>query len=272
VPNSGNCVIPVPSFDLPFPLDPEADEEYVKALREMARSQMSEIIKELGALGGPSVLRVNTYFQILLGQNQLPVTFDPDKVKGTLGSLRDTYGVSFTDNPFSNSIEDEQDITNFRVISDYMTSLLQSWLSNQAFFTLVPGSQAFFGTQLVLISRQFSVIAETVNEVRFALDSVFIGPSERQTLLLQFATLPPMFLEDILDEVENLAADEGPRLLRDGGRIAVGNNILPVVATLQNLVEQAHDPLNIDSLPDGFKTARVRNALDDLDDQVFLER
>jgi hypothetical protein len=76
---------------------------------------MSEIIKELGALGGPSVLRVNTYFQILLGQNQLPVTFDPDKVKGTLGSLRDTYGVSFTDNPFSNSIEDEQDITNFRV-------------------------------------------------------------------------------------------------------------------------------------------------------------
>jgi hypothetical protein len=153
-----------------------------------------------------------------------------------------------------------------------MTSLLQSWLSNQAFFTLVPGSQAFFGTQLVLISRQFSVIAETVNEVRFALDSVFIGPSEWQTLLLQFATLPPMFLEDILDEVENLAADEGPRLLRDGGRIAVGNNILPVVATLQDLVEQAHDPLNIDSLPDGFKTARVRNALDDLDDQVFLER
>ena len=94
----------LPLLDGLYPLDPEADQEYVKALREMARSQMSEIIKELGALGGPSVLRVNTYFQILLGQNQLPVTFDLDKVKGTLGSLRDTYGVSFTDNPFSNSI------------------------------------------------------------------------------------------------------------------------------------------------------------------------
>src|SRR5262245_18979946 len=104
-----------------------------------------------------------------------------------------------------------------------MTSLLQSWLSNRAFFTVGPPTQqAFFGTQLVLISRQFSVITETVNEVRFALDSVFIGPSERQTLLLEFSDgSPAMFLEDILQEVVNFAADEGPRLLRDGGRITV---------------------------------------------------
>ena len=267
----------LPLLDGLYPLDPEADPEYVKALREMARSQMSEIVKELGALGGPSVLRVNTYFQILLGQTRISfapgvtkVEFNPDRVKGTLGSLRDTYGIFFTNNPLSNSIEDEQDITNFRVISDYMTSLLQSWISNGQFFVLGPPSQpAFYGTQLVLISRQFSVITETVNEVRFALDSVFIGPSERQTLLLEFSDgSPPMFLEDILQEVANFAADEGPRLLRDGGRIAVTNNILPVVQTLENLVEQAHDPVNINHLPDGFRTVRVRNALDDLDDQL----
>src|SRR5205823_1340218 len=29
-----------------YPLDPDADPEYVKALREMARSQMTEIVKE----------------------------------------------------------------------------------------------------------------------------------------------------------------------------------------------------------------------------------
>ena len=64
-------------------------------MREMARSQMNEIVKELGAVGGPSVLRVNTYFQILLGQTQISFTpgvtkveFDPDKVKGTLGPQR----------------------------------------------------------------------------------------------------------------------------------------------------------------------------------------
>src|SRR5271168_197607 len=32
-----------------YPLDPDADPEYVKALREMARSQMTEIVKEFGA-------------------------------------------------------------------------------------------------------------------------------------------------------------------------------------------------------------------------------
>lgn len=265
----------LPLLDGLYPLDPEADPEYVKALREMARSQMTEIVKELGTVGLPSILRIDTYFGILLGQNpaQLPatgVTFDPDEIAGTLGQLRDTYGIYFVGNQFNNSVQDEQDITNFRVISDYMTSLMQSWIANRQFFLVNPGQQAFFGTQLVLISRQFTTITETVNEVRFALDSVFIGPSERQTLLLRFAdtTLAPMFLEDVLGEVEKFAGDEGPRLLRDGGKISVTNNILPVVRSLQNMIEEAHVPVNIDELPDGFKTARVRNSLDDLQDQL----
>ena len=259
-----------------YPLDPEADPEYVKALREMARSQMTEIVKELGTVGLPSILRIDTYFGILLGQNPAtispsnPVKFDPDEIEGTLGQLRDTYGIYFVGNQFNNSVEDEQDITNFRVISDYMTSLMQSWIANRQFFFVNPGQQAFFGTQLVLISRQFTTISETVNEVRFTLDSVFIGPSERQTLLLRFAdtALAPMFLEDVLGEVERFFGDEASRLLRDGGKISVTNNILPVVQSLQHMVDQAHTPLNIDELPDGFKTARVRNALDDLQDQL----
>jgi hypothetical protein len=252
-----------------YPLDPEAEPEDVKALREMAKSQMNEIVRELGAIGGPSVQRVNTYFTILLGQSDPQVTFDPDQVKGTLGSLRDTYGIFFETNPFSNSVEDEQDITNFRVISDYMTGLLQSWISNRQFFSLAPGSQsAFFGTQLVLISRQFSVINETVSEVQFALDSVFIGPSERQTLLLQFSTFPPMYIADVLQEVADFVGEEGPRLLRDGGRLSVENNVLPVADYLAGLVDQARNPQNLDQLPDGYKTVRVRRSLDDLRDQL----
>jgi hypothetical protein len=266
----------LPLLDGLYPLDPEADPEYVKALREMARSQMTEIVKELGTVGLPSILRIDTYFGILLGQNPAPlspsgpVQFDPDEIEGTLGQLRDTYGIKFVGNKFNNSVEDEQDITNFRVISDYMTSLMQSWIANRQFFFVNPGQQAFFGTQLVLISRQFTTISETVNEVRFALDSVFIGPSERQTLLLRFAdtTLAPMFLEDVLGEVERFFGDEASRLLRDGGKISVTNNILPVVQSLHHMVDQAHAPLNIGELPDGFKTARVHNALDDLQDQL----
>jgi Putative Ig domain len=257
-----------------YPLDPDADPEYVKALREMARSQMTEIVREFGVVGLPSILRIDTYFEILLGQHPIrtstPIQFDPDQIKGTLGQLRDSYGIYFRGNPFNNSIEDEQDITNFRVISDYMTSLLQSWIANREFFIVSPNRVAFFGTQLVLISRQLNVIAETVDEVRFALDSVFIGPNERQTLLLKFSdhALPPMFLEDVLEEIETFVKGEGPRLLRDGGKISVTNNILPVVRSLRHMVEQAHDPENRKVLPDGFKTARVRHSLDDLQDQL----
>lgn len=259
-----------------YPLDPEADPEYVKALREMARSQMTEIVKELGVVGLPSILRINTYFGILLGQDPTNLTagdvrLNPDQIEGTLGELRDTYGIFFQGNPFNNSVQDEQDITNFRVISDYMTSLLQSWIANREFFILKPRIPAFFGTQLVLISRQFNVIAETVNELRFALDSVFIGPNERQTLLLEFDdnSLPPMFLEDVLDEVDNFVAEEGPRLLRDGGKISVTNNILPVVDTLRRMIEGAHHPKDQKKrVPDGFRTARVRHALDDLQKQL----
>jgi hypothetical protein len=198
------------------------------------------------------------------------VEFNPDRIKGTLGELREIYGVKFKGNNFNNSIEDEQDITNFRVISDYMTSLLQSWIANRQFFRLDPSQPAFFGTQLVLISRQFNVITESVNEVRFILDSVFIGPNERQTLLLEFmdGTPDPMFLEDVLKEVERFATEEGPRLLRDGGKISVKNNILPVMVSLQDLVERAHNPKNVSDLPDGYRTARVQNSLDDLRDQI----
>jgi hypothetical protein len=216
-------------------------------------------------------LRINTYFDILLGQRDPQVVFDPDQIGGTLGTLRDTYGIYFSGNPFNNSVEDEQDITNFRMISDYMTSLLQSWIANRDFFRLASRNPAFFGTQLVLISRQFNVIIETVNEVRFTLDSVFIGPNERQTLLLEFNDsqhFPPMFLEDVLGEVEKFATDEGPRLLRDGGKISVTNNLLPVVDTLAGLVDQAHNPANAAALPDGYRTARVQKSLDDLEDQL----
>lgn len=255
-----------------YPLDPEAEPEDVTALKELARSQMTEIVKELGKVGGPSILRVDTYFEILIGASSLPVPSDADLIGGTLGEIRDTYGLRFGGSQFSNSIDDETDLTNFRIISDYMSSLLQTWLNNKDFFKLGAGSskQAFLGTQLVLISRQFSVIAETVNEVRFTLNSVFIGPSERQTLLLEFASLAPMFLEDVLAQIETFASGEGPRLIQNGGRLSISNNVSKVVQSLLQIATETRLLANDKTkrVPDGFRTVRVKNALDDLRDQI----
>jgi hypothetical protein len=137
----------LPLLDGLYALDPRADPEFVKALREMAKSQITEIVKQF-AVVPPSILRVNTYFHILLGvdRHQLmagaraTVETNPDTIGGTLGDIRKIYGIYFQrdgqDNPLSNSVEDEQDITNFRVISDYMTSLLLTWLGNYEYFKL----------------------------------------------------------------------------------------------------------------------------------------
>jgi len=285
----------LPLLDGLYALDPKADPEYVKALREMAKSQITEIVKQF-AVVPPSILRVNTYFEILLGidrkhliieqklleekgpAHKVTVATDPDEIRGTLGDIRRIYGIEFQkkdgeNNPLSNSVEDEQNITNFRVISDYMTSLLLTWLGNFQYFRLTMGkAPAFLGTQLILMSRQFNVIAETVNEVRFALDSVFIGPNERQQLLLEFHDAPAMYLEDVLTEIEGTVTEEGPRLIKDGGRIAVQTNVLPVLRTLIEMVEGSKNPINIGGLPDGFRTPRVRRSLDDLRDQLVYLR
>jgi hypothetical protein len=146
--------------------------------------------------------------------------------------------------------------------------LAQSWVNNVGFFGL-DTKKAFLGTQLVLLSRQLSVIGETVGEVRFALDSVFIGASERQTLQLEFASgEPAIFIEDVLSWTEAFAKDEGPQLIQNAGKLGVGDGFLPVVNKLVAVVTEARHPQNEADLPDGYRTVRVRHSLKDLQDQL----
>lgn len=226
----------LPLLDGLYPLNVEADPQDSEALRAMVRRQLTELVNELGTLGGPRVTRLDEIFSILLGpkagatvlaraldgQNPyadeagagpaagaergepLPpspagdysprptvrplatdvhiVLRNPEGVGGTLGALRRVFGLDSA--KLVNTIDEEQNLTNFRILADYVVGLERSWLENRAFFTRSGGKVPFFGTQLVLLSRQLSVISESVNEVRFALDSVFIGPLERQTLLV----------------------------------------------------------------------------------------
>jgi hypothetical protein len=164
-----------------------------------------------------------------------------------------------------NTVEDEQNVTNFRIVCDHLTSLAQSWVNNLSFFGLQTATP-FFGTQLVLLSRQLSVIAEKTNEVRFTLDSVFIGPADRQTLQVHFANDPDMFLEDLLSWVDSFASEEGPRLIAEGGKFAVGQSFLPIAEQLQRLVQGLTTQTGV---PAGFTTTRVKNALGDLADALL---
>jgi hypothetical protein len=219
---------------------------------------------------------------------------DPDYVGGQIGELRMQLGLRTM--PYHqngrhepgnlvNTVDDEANQTNYRMVVDYLTSIWISWLNNRQYFVLptLKGVQPFFGTQLVLISRALSVVAEKVNELRFTLDSVFIGQAERQALELRFpqtvfllggleesvpAAVPTeaMFLEDLLNWVYSFSTDEGPRLIQTGGRYAVRDSFYPVARSLHILVEAARNPTG-GSVP-GLRTARVRRAMDELAKQL----
>jgi hypothetical protein len=270
----------LPLLDGLYPLFKEAKDEDVVAIRATVRSQFIDLVNELGLLGGPRISRVTQQFLLLLGQ-QLPtkpsqaaafhIETEPDSIGGSLGTLRAEFGFSTKDD-LVNTVEDEQDVTNFRIISDYVTSLAQSWLNNLKFFGLDPEATPFFGTQLVLLSRHLSVLAETVDEVRFTLDSVFVGPAERQTLQIDFNTgEPSIFLEDLLSWIYTFASDEGPRLIQEGGKFAVGESFVPIATQLQALVQGALRvslQKNAGSVPPGYTTVRVQRSLKQLSDAL----
>ena len=268
----------LPLLDGLYTLDPEADQEDVVALKAVVKSQLTELVNELGFLSGPRVARVNQYFALLMLDADSGATFppmpnppDPDQIGGTLGNLRDVLGLNFTDQDFVNSVADEQNLSNYRILADYVTSLAQSWINNLAFFGLNT-AKPFFGTQLVLLSRQLQVVAESVDEVRFTLDSVFIGPAERLSTKINYplATgLQAIFLEDLFSWIHNFATEEGPRLVQDGGKFGVQNTFTPVVRQLLSFVVNLPTvPTASNPLPGGFFTPRVRQSWTDLVDQL----
>jgi hypothetical protein len=266
------------------------DPENVAAIRAIVRSQLTELVKELGIEGGPRVQRVDQLFQFLLGDTIAAADprarRDPDQVGGSLGIFRDRFGLQ----RFRiNEIKEEEIFSNFLIVIDHVVSLAESWDAQREFF--VRGStlvEPFLGTQLVLLSRDLEVIAESVHEVEFAMDSVFLGPSERQTLELRFppgsasaalgtggtvARSPsPMFVSELLSWVERFATEEGRQLIDEGGKQGVAVAFLPTIQLLQALVHDARvlpagaqDPAR---MPDAYRRTRVQRALAELESQL----
>jgi hypothetical protein len=256
----------IPILDGLVALLSSADPENVEAAREIVRSYLTELINELGQEGGPRVQRVDSIFLSLLGKPPAPPAppaIDADKVAGALGKLRDVYGLTSAQ---VNTIDEERNLTNYQVLVDYVSSLKLSWDSQRKFFDRV-GPEIFLGTQLVLISRALGVVAESVQDTAFAMDSVFLGEAERQTVQLEYAGEPPLFIAELLAWVDHFATEEGPRLIRDGGKAGI-KSLQPVAEKLAELVRDAQlpplgpqDPAN---LPASFRTIRVQRSLAEL--------
>jgi len=263
----------LPLLDGLCPLNPRADPEQVAAIKAAVKNQLTGVVNELGFVGGPRTARVSQYFGLLLVNTDTgafptaTLITDPEKIGGTLGKLRDVLGFNFSNRDFVNSIGAEQNLSNFRIISDYVTSLAQSWINNLALF-----EPEVAQSPAMLLSRQFSVIAESVKEVRFALDSVFVGQSERQTTsvpLPEHLSSESLSLEDLLSWISNFVTNEGPRLLQEGGPIAIAVSIVPLLRRFLSAISHLPKSFGPSSpLPQAFFAPRVTVALARLEDEL----
>jgi hypothetical protein len=285
----------LPLLDGLYPLRADTVEDDRRAISEIARQQMEQLVAEFGVLGGPRVQRVDEKFAQLLGGEQfnaqfpqragnpelLPSTESTPGLSSTLGELRDRFGLT---RDRVNTVVDEQNLTNYVVVVDYLLGLRQSWNAQRPLFAISQGGanapEPFLGTQLVLLSRALEVVAEAVRETYFAMDSVFMGPAERQTTLLRFANLPDfplrqsdLFVADLLDWIDRVASDEGPRVIQSSGKDGV-LALVPELDTLGQLARAALiDPQrggrqNGLRIPASYRAVRVQAALDALASQI----
>ena len=110
----------LPLLDGLSPLNPDAGDD-VEAIKAIVRKQMLALVEELGP---PRVSRVGQIFRLLGGADiDKPNRIHPDSIGGTLGTLRDQFGFNCP------AGQEEQNLTNFRIIVDSITSLAQTWFS-----------------------------------------------------------------------------------------------------------------------------------------------
>jgi hypothetical protein len=219
----------LPLLDMLKPLRPDADDDSTISVSALVRSALTELVSELGNVGGPRVQRVNEYFTRLLGVTQFDVTFfattefvdlvsDPSSVDGALGQLRDRFGFR---KDLVLTVDDELVLTNFLILVDYTTGLFQTWVAQKSFIERNGGTDKFLGTQLVRLSQVLSVIVESVHEAYDAMDSVFFGPEERDVTEIEFNSEPRITVAELLGWVEHFAGVEAPQLIADSGKDGV---------------------------------------------------
>jgi hypothetical protein len=281
----------VPLLEGLSPLRRDVLDEDLQSMCAVVKSELTQLVNEFGVLGGPRVQRIDELFRLLLGDG---LVTDPQAIPASseLGILGNRFGM---EEGRVNTIDDEQDLTNYLILVDYVISLRQSWNAQRRYFDGTPNVQPFLGTQLVILSRDLEVVAESVHDVGFAMDTVFMGPAERSALRLDFTSIqrPPMFVADLLDWVDRFASSEGPTLIQSSGKDGV-NAFKPVVADLARHVRSAlttsyggnqivtlgtvigngtngnNGSFTNVGLPPGYGTPRVQRALQALADQLAV--
>jgi hypothetical protein len=259
----------------------------LEAMRTVITTELTELVSELALTGGPRIQRVDELFGLLTGAPIGSRNLNPDVVQGNLGTLRDRFGLTVSE---IDTVDDERIVTNFRIVVEQVLSLQASWSTDRELLSGV-NSRTALGTILIRLSRGLEAVGESVDDLNFALDSVYVDAAQRQVIELDFACMtvtvpaiplrsnrsdsavfkreePPLLLSDLLDWVTRASREEGPRIIQDAGKDGV-LAFAPVLDKLRKLIYATRDVSRTSKvLPPGMRTPRVRRALEVLAGQL----
>lgn len=270
----------------------QTDKEKEEALKQIVRSEFSSLSGEAGRVDRPRKSRVDEIFAQLLGTGTSTPTDGSH-----LRRLRKELGLNIM-GMGPNAMRD--DLTNQDLVTSEEAQLIASMdLLDQYANTLVGSFTTFFGTlagmdpsngsfsgRLAFVSTLFSVVAASVREVEADMDAVELSQPERRTAFIFDPTVKVkgtfpfrISINSILSWVEDFASVEGPDLIAKSGLIGLNRVIGIVKDRLEPLVRElleiskgakgkpTANPTGSSPHP-GLTHSRVRNALQQLDDQL----
>jgi hypothetical protein len=139
-----------------------------------------------------------------------------------------------------------------------------------------PRNSSFSG-RLAFVSTLFSVVAASVREVEADMDAVELSQPERRTAFIVDPSVDPspitlISINSILSWIEDFASAEGPDLIAKSGLIGLTRVVGIVSERLEPLVRELLDiskgTADQPAPHPGLTHSRVRNALQQLDDQL----
>ena len=280
----------LPLLDGIYELETDSDEQNQEAIRSIIRTEITEVVREMGIPQGPRVQRVDSLFELIIGDESESTL--PEQIGGQLRDFRKEFGL---ERGKINTVEEEQNYGNFLIIRDYIVSLRESWQDYVSLQT--SGAGSFIGTQLVLLSQALSVMAESVRETYHIMDLVFLGAEERESVLIDFTKakdtkdttldsdiafllpngvpyfvdqvrqlVPPMEVEKLMSWAMRFATEEAPTLAKTAGKLGIAKIIAKTAKTLVILI-QAASYVNVPN--NAFRREGVKRALRDLAFQTY---
>jgi len=225
-----------PLLDHLMPLKAAPDWEDVHAIQTQIGPALDELAQQFAEEGGPVVQRVDNVFELLMDYDPKasdPKLIDAQHVKGLLGLLRHRLGLSLKN---VNTVREELQLTQFETLVNYIDMLRLTWHQQRDNFA--GDSDAFLGTQTVLIERALSCVDESIDEVLRAMDSVFVGPIERATI--NIGTDEQVTIEELLRWIDDVASVRGFEIIATGGKDGIIHVLVPTLCRLRDLLAEAN--------------------------------